>query len=200
MSKNHYQQAHFLLSVAKLEQLPGDLGKEVAIVGRSNAGKSSVLNQITQQKNLARVSKTPGRTQLINIFSIDEQRRLADLPGYGFAKVPASMQAQWQKLINAYLQKRKCLKGVILVMDIRHPFRDLDNKFLAWCNEVGLPVHILLNKVDKLNRSELVQAEKFAKTAILEYDNDISLQTFSALKKIGVKELQDTLDQWFEYK
>ncbi len=122
----HYQKAYFLLSVADVEQLPPDQGIEVAIVGRSNAGKSSVLNRITQSKGLARVSKTPGRTQMVNIFVIDDKRRLADLPGYGFAKVPLAAKLKWQETVDAYISGRECFKGLMLVMDIRHPMRDLD--------------------------------------------------------------------------
>src|SRR5580698_7416711 len=124
MTKSHYQKAKFLLSVANLHQLPPDEGIEIAIVGRSNAGKSSVLNQLTQNKSLARVSKTPGRTQLINLFGLDASRRMADLPGYGFAKVPQAVKEQWQTLLDNYLRTRDSLRGLLLVMDIRHPLKD----------------------------------------------------------------------------
>src|SRR3990167_8275428 len=125
-----YQKAYFLLSVAEIKQLPADQGIEVAIVGRSNAGKSSVLNRLTQSKRLARVSKTPGRTQQINIFVLDDKRRLADLPGYGFAKAPLAAQKKWQNTINLYLSTRQCLQGMVVVMDIRHPLTPLYHQLL----------------------------------------------------------------------
>src|SRR5690348_8440294 len=143
---SHYQKAYFLLSVADVKQLPPDEGIEVAMVGRSNAGKSSVLNKITHSKNLARVSKTPGRTQLINLFVLDEKRRIVDLPGYGYAKVPLAAKLKWQKTVDTYIHHREALKGLVLVMDIRHPLRDLDLQLLEYCDHYALPVHILLNK------------------------------------------------------
>lgn len=197
MTHIHYQNAHFLLSVANLHQLPPDNGIEVAFVGRSNAGKSSVLNQVTQQKNLARVSNTPGRTQLINYFVIDAKHRLVDLPGYGFAKVPLPVKKQWQDLLDSYLRARKSLNGLVLVMDIRHPMRDFDEQMLKWCDECGLQVHILLNKSDKLTSAKIRQALQEVKKAIAQYSNPISLQAFSALKKTGTDELRKILDAWY---
>lgn len=194
----HYQKAYFLLSVAKVEQLPPDQGMEVAVVGRSNAGKSSVLNRMTH-KGLARVSKTPGRTQMVNIFVIDEQRRIADLPGYGYAKVPLQAKRQWEKLVDQYISERTCLKGLVLVMDIRHPFRDLDKQLLEYCEARELPVHILLNKSDKLRRNEIASTQKEAKLLLAEYNFPVSFQLFSALKGVGIKELQAVLDKWYGY-
>ncbi|MDO8953804.1 MAG: ribosome biogenesis GTP-binding protein YihA/YsxC [Gammaproteobacteria bacterium] len=192
-----FQQATFLISAAKVEQLPPDTGVEVAIVGRSNAGKSSVLNILTGQKQLARTSKTPGRTQLINLFSIDDKRRLVDLPGYGFAKVAESIKIQWQKTLSQYLQERKSLKGLLLVMDCRHPFRDTDCSVIDWCLESNLPCHILLNKADKLSYSQqktcLMQAEK----AIAE-DNIVSVQLFSTFNRLGVDTLKKHLQAWYK--
>lgn len=196
---NHYQKAKFLLSVAKLTQLPPDEGREVAFVGRSNAGKSSVLNQLTNNKSLARVSKTPGRTQHINLFTLDNTRRLADLPGYGFAKVPLAVKQQWQETLAAYLQSRECLKGLILVMDIRHPLKEFDQNMLEWSNECGLPVHILLNKADKLSNNQIKQTEHIVQAAVDAFETKITFQTFSALKGIGIKGLRDVLNQWFSY-
>ena len=141
-----YHQAKFINSSPHLKHTPLDEGLEVAFAGRSNAGKSSILNQLTQNKGLARVSKTPGRTQHINLFGLDKDRRIADLPGYGYAKVPSAMKDHWVKLIDSYLRSRECLKGLILVMDIRHPLKDFDKQFLTWCNQCDLAVHILLNK------------------------------------------------------
>ena len=189
MNKPNYQKAIFLLSVANLSQLPPDEGIEVAIVGRSNAGKSSVLNQLTQNKGLARVSKTPGRTQLINLFGLDDHCRLADLPGYGYAKVPPSMKKKWQALLDSYLRTRECLHGLILVMDIRHPLREFDQLMLGWTSQCDLPVHILLNKSDKLTQSAASKTLREVKEALKEFTNEISVQTFSAMKGKGVKEL-----------
>lgn len=197
MNKPNYQKALFLLSVADLPQLPPDEGIEVAIVGRSNAGKSSVLNQLTQNKGLARVSKTPGRTQLINLFGLDDNRRLADLPGYGYAKVPPSVKKKWQVLLDSYLRSRECLQGLILVMDIRHPLKEFDHLMLSWTSQCNLPVHILLNKSDKLTQSAASKTLREVKDALTPYANEISVQTFSAMKGKGVKELREKMDNWF---
>jgi|SRR5579885_2419348 GTP-binding protein len=196
----HYQKAYFLLSVADVEQLPSDLGIEVAVVGRSNAGKSSVLNRITHNKSLARVSKTPGRTQMINMFALDEERRIADLPGYGFAKAPPAAKRKWQKTIDAYFRNRECLKGLILVMDIRHPLKDLDRQLLDYCEDRGLPVHILLNKADKLSNNDIGKTLREVKASLTGYHNSVTFQVFSALKGVGLKELHGLLDQWYEDK
>ncbi|MGK0335481.1 MAG: GTP-binding protein, partial [Candidatus Azotimanducaceae bacterium] len=145
-------EATFLKSAATLQQCPADLGAEVAFCGRSNAGKSSALNCLTDQKKLARTSKTPGRTQLINFFSLSESLRLVDLPGYGYAKVPPKMKAEWQRNLDDYLRGRDSLRGLIQVMDIRHPLREFDKLMLEWSESAELPVHILLTKADKLKR------------------------------------------------
>lgn len=195
----HYQKAYFLLSVAHVKQLPADIGREVAIVGRSNAGKSSVLNCLTQQKKLARVSKTPGRTQHINIFVLDEKRRIADLPGYGFAKVPAATQAAWQKTVDTYIKTRQSLKGLILVMDSRHPFKPLDRLLLEYCAACKLPVHILLNKCDKLSKNALAKTYQSVKTTLTDCHNSVTFQSFSAIKCLGVEDLRLVLDKWYEY-
>ncbi len=198
MSKPNYQTAQFILSVASLSQLPPDRGVEVAFVGRSNAGKSSVLNQLTQNKSLARVSKTPGRTQMINLFRLDDERRLADLPGYGYAKVPPEMKKKWQALLDDYLRSRQCLKGLILVMDIRHPLKEFDLHMLSWANQCNLAVHILLNKSDKLTQRVASQTLRDVTTALATYHSAMSVQTFSALKGKGVKELRAQLDIWLD--
>jgi GTP-binding protein len=197
MAKIQYQDAKFLLSVANLHQLPPDQGVEVAIVGRSNAGKSSVLNQLTQNKSLARVSKTPGRTQHINLFGLDDNRRIADLPGYGYAKVPPAMKLKWQALLDEYLRTRECLKGLILVMDIRHPLREFDKQLLLWCSACNLPVHILLNKCDKLSSGAIKNTFYAVQKEIEIFKNPVSLQSFSALRSIGLKELIETMSKWF---
>lgn len=196
---SQYKKASFLLSVADVKQLPPDEGYEVAFVGRSNAGKSSVLNKITQLKSLARVSKTPGRTQHVNLFGLDESRRIADLPGYGFAKVPLAAKLKWQKTVDEYMRSRKCLKGLILVMDIRHPMRDSDWQLLEYAAEHSLPVHILLNKSDKLSKGAAAKIFHEVRTALTELNNSVTLQCFSALKGLGVQELQARLDSWYDY-
>lgn len=194
----HYQKVHFLLSVANIKQLPPDLGVEIAIVGRSNAGKSSVLNTLTHNKQLARVSRTPGRTQFINMFAFDAKHRIADLPGYGFAKAPRSSKQSWQKLIKAYFEVRESLQGVLLVMDIRHPFKAFDQQLLKFCSNYHLPVHILLNKSDKLTQSACIKTMK-EMAALTQQHNSVTFQCFSALKGKGVKELQALLDSWYGY-
>ncbi len=199
MAKSNYHSAKFLLSVAKLTQLPPDEGIEVAIVGRSNAGKSSILNQLTQNKSLARVSKTPGRTQLINLFGFAETKRMADLPGYGYAKVPPAMKLQWQALLDNYLRSRDCLRGLILVMDIRHPLKPFDQHMLAWSNQCELPVHVLLNKSDKLSQSGISKALRETKKYLEQFETAMTVQTFSALKGRGVDELVKCMDAWFEF-
>lgn len=195
-----YQNTTFLLSAADIKQLPDDTGIEVAIVGRSNAGKSSVLNVLTQSKKLARVSKTPGRTQLINVFTIDEERRLIDLPGYGYAKVPDAAKAKWEKSIEKYFANRESLKGLVIVMDIRHPFKPLDDVLLDYCQDQGLKAHILLNKADKLSKGAAAKALQLCRNrSISLYGDKVSLQTFSAMKKDGVEKLHEVLNEWYEY-
>lgn len=195
--KIDYTKAVFLLSAARLSQLPDENGIEVAFVGRSNAGKSSVLNQLTHNKKLARVSKTPGRTQLINVFTLDDKRRLIDLPGYGFAKVPTEVKIEWQKLLESYLRDRECLKGLVLVMDIRHPLTEFDRNLLAWASSCDLAVHILLNKSDKLNFGAIKTTLREVNDFVSNLPNQITCQTFSALKGDGVDEFRKLLDSWY---
>lgn len=194
--KNPFRIARYVISAHQLKQLPADRGIEVAIAGRSNAGKSSAINTFTDQKSLARTSKTPGRTQQIVIFELDQDRRIADLPGYGYAKVPAKLKAHWRRVMERYFQTRKCLRGVVLVMDIRHPMREFDQQMLAWCDSAGIPCHILLTKADKLKRGP-------AQSTLLKLRCDLpdiaSIQVFSSLKKTGVDELVDKLSDWYEY-
>ncbi|MFA6302967.1 MAG: ribosome biogenesis GTP-binding protein YihA/YsxC [Legionella sp.] len=196
MLVNPYSKAVFLKSAARVEHLPPDTGYEVAFAGRSNAGKSSALNCLTGIKSLARTSKTPGRTQLINLFSLDEERRLIDLPGYGYAKVALKIKEEWQEHLAHYLEVRGCLKGLVLLMDIRHPLKDLDQTMIDWSLNRELPVHILLTKSDKISRSEakncLIKVRKHYELA----QHLISVQTFSSLKKDGVGELIAKLNEW----
>lgn len=195
--KLDYKRATFKLGVAQLSQLPPDEGIEVAFAGRSNAGKSSVLNQLTQNRQLARVSKTPGRTQQINIFELDEARRLADLPGYGYAKVPPSVSAEWQRLLGHYFEQRECLRGCVLVMDIRHPLKPFDCDLLDWAVQCQLAVHILLNKSDKLTQRYANEALKEVTEKLVEWPGEISVQIFSAEKGTGLLGLKAKLDEWF---
>lgn len=197
MLDNPYSKAVFLKSAARVSHLPDDSGYEVAFAGRSNAGKSSALNCLTGIKNLARTSKTPGRTQLINLFQLDEERRLVDLPGYGYAKVAMQTKLEWQKNLSHYLEVRQCLKGLILLMDIRHPLKDLDLTMIDWAIERALPVHILLTKADKLNRSEVKNTVNKVRNFYDLIHHLVSVQSFSSLKKQGIEELIMQLNQWF---
>ena len=197
MTKIHYTKASFILSAAALTQLPPDKGCEVAIVGRSNCGKSSVLNQLTRNKQLARVSKTPGRTQLINLFQIDETRRIVDLPGYGYANVPLAIKNDWSVLLTDYLSQRQCLRGLILVMDIRHPLKETDRKLILFSQQYGLPIHILLNKADKLSKQAIKKTLTDVTDTLSPYQNLITLQAFSAMKGQGLIELETRLNDWF---
>ncbi len=197
MAAPDYKKATFLLSAAKLIQLPPDEGIEIAFVGRSNAGKSSVLNQLTKNKKLARVSKTPGRTQHINVFVLDATRRLIDLPGYGFAQVPEEMKIAWQKTLDKYLQQREALKGLVLVMDIRHPLMPVDKQLLAWAEAAEIPVHVLLNKADKVAFNVVKKTEMLVRAFVEKAENPVTMQAFSALKNIGMTELRKQLDEWY---
>lgn len=197
--KNHYQNTSFLLGTPNARQAPPDLGLEVAFAGRSNSGKSSALNVITSQKSLARTGKTPGRTQHINFFLVDDQRRLVDLPGYGYARVPREVKQRWQRAIEHYLETRHSLRGVILLMDIRHPLRDFDRQVLAWCHAAGLPLHILLTKADKLKRGPARSALAAVRKEIGELHPATSVQLFSALIPTGADEARMMLDHWLEF-
>lgn len=194
-----YHQAKFINSAPKLKDAPPDQGKEIAFAGRSNAGKSSAINTLVRQNALARVSKTPGRTQLLNFFQIDPERKLVDLPGYGYAKVPEAMKLEWQKMMETYLNQRQALCGIVLVMDIRHPLTDFDWQMVEWCEHRKLPLHILLTKADKLKFGA-------AKTTLLQVQRELSrvdivvtLQLFSALDKVGVDDVHQILDEWFGF-
>ena len=200
MISNPYVHASFLQSAAKVRQLPEDSGYEVAFAGRSNAGKSSALNCLTHQRQLARTSKTPGRTQLINLFSIDEQRRLIDLPGYGYAKVSMEVRLEWQRHLAEYLETRQSLRGLVLLMDCRHPLKDLDKTMIDWALARQMPVHVLLTKSDKLGRGEqkntITKIKNFYKVPI---DTDLmSVQCFSSTKKEGLDILIAQLNHWFD--
>lgn len=198
LHKYHYKQAKFYTTVNDLRDLPVESMKEIAIAGRSNAGKSSMINTLTNQTRLAYTSKTPGRTQHINYFSIPEQGIfLVDLPGYGYAKVPESVRSHWVVLLGEYLAKRGPLIGLVLIMDSRHPLKDLDYTMLEYFEATGKPIHIVLSKADKLNQQEKAKTITFVQKQ-LEHDgfNNFSVQLFSALKKIGVSELELVLNTW----
>lgn len=195
---NHYRQAVFLLGAHKLQQLPPDTGIEVAFAGRSNAGKSSALNAISAIKNLCRTSKTPGRTQQINLFGLDEGRRLADLPGYGYAKVPPAMKDHWRKTLEQYFNTRRSLQGLVLMMDIRHPLTDFDQVMVEWCRHRKMALHVLLTKADKLGRGQAGAALQQVRRALADQPQ-ASVQLFSATRQQGVEEARTLLDQWFEF-
>nr|WP_283103809.1 ribosome biogenesis GTP-binding protein YihA/YsxC [Shewanella gelidii] len=178
------------------EYLPGDAGVEIAFAGRSNAGKSSALNALTEQKGLARTSKTPGRTQLINVFSLDEHRRLVDLPGYGFAQVPLAMKKKWQQALGEYLQERQCLSGVVVLMDIRHPMKDLDMQMIEWAVESEIPVLALLTKSDKLAQNVRMKTVNAVRKKLADYGEAVKVEPFSALKGTGKPKVLGILNAW----
>lgn len=192
-----YQNAHYTGSATQLSQLPPDEGIEVAFAGRSNAGKSSAINTITGLRGLARTSKTPGRTQMINFFSLDETRALVDLPGYGYAKVPERMKLQWQQTLARYLETRQSLRGLMLMMDIRHPLKEFDLQMLTWANQAHLAVHILLTKSDKLKHGAAKQVMQRVAAELQKRQLDASIQLFSSLNRQGREDAIAKLDTWF---
>lgn len=192
---NPYRSAAYVVSAHELRQLPPDDGIEVAFAGRSNAGKSSAINTLTDQKALARTSKTPGRTQQIVIFEVDPERRIADLPGYGYAKVPEKLRAHWRTVMQRYFEQRRSLRGVVLVMDIRHPMRPFDQQMLDWCSASGVPCHVLMTKADKLKRGPAQAALHKLRKSL---PAGASAQVFSAKSRDGLDELIARLDQWYE--
>ena len=195
-----YHQAKFLKSSPSLKDTPTDMGKEIAFAGRSNAGKSSAINTLTRQNSLARTSKTPGRTQMLNFFEINEHQRFVDLPGYGYAKVPMEVKTKWHQLMEIYLTKRKSLCGIVLVMDVRHPLTDFDWQMVDWCQHAVLPLHILLTKADKLTygagKNTLLQIQRELKDIKI----PVTTQLFSALKKRGIDDVHKALDELFGIK
>ena len=189
---SHYPQASFLTSAHQPKQFFVDEGTEVAFAGRSNAGKSSAINAIVNQRSFARTSKSPGRTQLVNFFRLRDQQRLVDLPGYGYARVPKSVQDHWRKLLGAYFEQRQSLTGLVLVVDIRRSLGDFDWQMIDWARQSGCAAHILLTKADKLKRgasiSTLNQVRK-------EVGDEITAQLFSATKRTGVEDAREALDK-----
>lgn len=191
-----YPEAHFVLSANSLTQLPNDGSAEVAFAGRSNAGKSTAINAIVERKALARSSKTPGRTQLINLFNLDERRRLVDLPGYGYAKVPAEMQVHWQTLVGGYLQSRSTLRGLFLLVDSRRGLKNEEREMLSWAQARLLPTRVLLSKADKLTRQEGRVVLRAVEEEIEENrEGDwLSVQLFSAESKQGVEDAREGME------
>lgn len=195
----NYQTAKFVISAPDIRKLPSDEGIEIAFAGRSNAGKSSALNTLTRQKSLARTSKTPGRTQLINVFELDSGERLIDLPGYGFAKVPLAVKEKWQHSLSEYLQKRESLKGLVVLMDIRHPFKETDQELIYWAVSCDIPVLALLTKADKLKQGARKSRVLQAQQAAIAFNGDVQVEAFSSLKRLGVDKLEAKLNHWYGY-
>ena len=188
---SHYPQASFLTSAHQPKQFVADEGAEVAFAGRSNAGKSSAINAIVNQRNFARISKSPGRTQLINFFTLRDNQRLVDLPGYGYARVPQSVQKHWRQLLGVYFEQRRSLVGLFMMVDIRRSLSDFDWQMIDWAAQIGCPAHVLLTKADKLKRgaamNTFLQVRK-------ELGEAATVQLFSATKRTGVEEAREALD------
>jgi GTP-binding protein len=199
VDNRYYRKAQFLISAGNANQFPIH-GHEVAFAGRSNAGKSSAINTLCDNKGLARTSKTPGRTRLVNFFAMDEERRIVDLPGYGFAKVPLAVKNEWEKLMTRYLSDQQALGGLVIIMDIRHPLNDSDWQMLEWCNHYDLPAHILLTKADKIKRGAQQNSKLQTIKQLKDANITATVQTFSALKKTGLDELVAKLNEWLEIK
>ena len=192
----NFRKAAFLQSASAIENAPGDFGSEVAFAGRSNSGKSSAINTLTHQGKLARTSRTPGRTQLINFFSLSNHQRLVDLPGYGFAKVPLAVKKKWNQQLERYLQYRESLRGLVMLMDIRHPLTEPDRQMLGWAVTASMPVHILLTKADKLKRGPAQSTLLSVREELSTQSDLISVQLFSSLKRQGVDALGRQLNNW----
>ena len=194
-----FQQATFLTTVAHLRDLPTDAIREVAFAGRSNAGKSSAINTLSGRVRLAYVSKTPGRTQHLNYFTLADGKYFVDLPGYGYAKAPAEIRAQWEGLIGPYLSKREQLAGLVVIMDCRRPLTDLDRRLIDWFRPTGRPIHILLSKADKLSRQEQTKVLRGVQAELAGWGEGLySVQLFSSLKKTGIEEAERVLAGWLD--
>jgi len=191
--------AEFMVSVPEYRQCPADTGLEIAFAGRSNAGKSSAINALVRRRGLAKTSKTPGRTRHLVFFKLDQQRRLVDLPGYGFARAPAAVHWQWERTIEAYLSQRQSLKGLVLLLDCRRSLMDLDRQILSWCRDSAMPVHIMLTKSDKLTRNQLNKTHQAVQREIENTGLDYSLQDFSTRKHQGEESARMQLAEWLEY-
>ncbi|MET1254904.1 ribosome biogenesis GTP-binding protein YihA/YsxC [Aliikangiella maris] len=198
-NNNPFRVARYLMGAAQVDQLPPDEGIEVALAGRSNAGKSTALNAITEQKSLAKTSKTPGRTQLINLFCLNDGSRLTDLPGYGFAKVAKSVKEQWQTTLSHYLQKRRCLQALVIFMDIRHPLKETDKQIIQWAVAANIPIHVVLSKADKLKSGARKASMLAVNKHLARLSPEITCQIFSATHKIGLDQLIDKLKTWYGF-
>lgn len=191
-----FRHAAFETSVAEPAALPPPAGPEVAFAGRSNAGKSSAINALAGHTRLAFVSKTPGRTQLINLFRLRNGAALVDLPGYGYAQVPVAVRARWQSLLEHYLTRRRSLVGLVLIMDARRPLTDLDWKMIGWFGPTGRPIHCLLTKADKLTRQEQAKVLRETRSELDAFGSQVSLQLFSSLKRTGIDEAEAVIGAW----
>ena len=191
-----FRNAQFEISVAKPNGLPPPAGPEVAFAGRSNAGKSSAINTLCDHVRLSFVSKTPGRTQLINFFRLRNGAVLVDLPGYGYAEVPEAIRLQWQRLLEDYLTRRPNLVGLVLIMDSRHPLKDRDRVMIGWFAPSGRPIHVLLTKSDKLTRSEQAATLAAVRKELAPLGEQVTVQLFSSLKKTGIEEAERVVGSW----
>lgn len=191
-----FQEAQFYISADKLTDLPPPCGIEIAFAGRSNSGKSSAINTLANRNRLAFVSKTPGRTQLINFFSLGNNRFLVDLPGYGYAKVPEAMRLHWQKVLSRYLMERESLYGLVLIMDARHPLTQLDHQMLNWFLPTGKPVHVLLSKADKLGKQQATATLRAVRVELERSYPNCTVQLFSSLKRVGLEEAEAVIGKW----
>ncbi len=193
-----FRHAVFEISVAKPQDLPEATGPEIAFAGRSNAGKSSAINTLVGHTRLAFVSKTPGRTQLINLFRLRNGAALVDLPGYGYADVPEKIRKQWQGLLETYLARRQALAGLVMIMDARRPLTDLDRQMINWFGPTGKPIHCLLTKADKLTRQEQTKVLRQVRAEVADAGSPITAQLFSSLKKLGIEDAETVIAAWLE--
>ncbi len=193
-----YQRACFVTAAARVDRMPPDHGREVAFAGRSNAGKSSAINTICHRRQLARTSKTPGRTQQVVFFALDETRRLVDLPGYGYAKVSEAVKLQWQRLLASYLQQRQSLAGLVVVMDIRHPLTAFDLQMIEWARRAGLELLLLLTKSDKLKRGATHAERSRVAKAVAADEKYVQVELFSAQTHLGVEPVHRILNRWLD--
>ncbi|VAX77180.1 Probable GTP-binding protein EngB [Serratia symbiotica] len=197
-TKNYnYHLTYFSTSVSSIDHLPRDTGIEIAFAGRSNAGKSSALNALTNQNDLARTSKMPGRTQMINLFEVEDSHRLADLPGYGYSKLPKELILKWQRTLNKYLKIRQSLKGVVVLMDIRHPLKHADQQIIQRAINLSIPVLVLLTKADKLAYGARTAKLHMVREAVVPFMANIQVEIFSATEKIGIDKLSKNLNLIF---
>lgn len=194
----NFRNAKFITAFSAKSKPPEDRFIEVAFAGRSNAGKSSSLNALTGQKKLARTSSKPGRTQQINFFGLDDKRFLVDLPGYGYAAVSKTLKEEWQGLMEGFLRSRQSLRGVVIIMDIRHPLKDSDIQMIEWCDERALAMHLVLTKSDKIKKNKINQTLFSVQKSVKDIQTEISVQVFSSETKQGLPELKGKLTEWMK--